>query len=60
MKFITAREAARQMGLNHQTICNWFRLGKFPNAFEVEGNIRIPISDVEALKTQPFKQAEGA
>lgn len=52
MELKTAREAAPLLGVSHQTIINWLNKGLFPNAFQIEGTIRIPLNDIEALKTQ--------
>lgn len=54
-KLLNTIQASEMLGVTRQAISEWFRLGKFPNAFKVEGAIRIPVSDVEALKKRPKK-----
>jgi predicted DNA-binding transcriptional regulator AlpA len=56
-KLLNASEAARSLGVTPATVIRWFEAGKFPNAFRVDSTIRIPLSDVEALKQQGKKEA---
>lgn len=58
MDLVSARTAAKSLGVSHQTVLNWFESGKFPNGFKIERTVRIPLSDIEALKHTP--KAQGA
>jgi excisionase family DNA binding protein len=50
---LTPIEIANELKVSRQAVANWFKEGKFPNAFKVGRAIRIPRSDVEALKLRP-------
>ncbi len=59
-RHISGHKASRLLGVSPRTISKWFQEGKFPNAFCLENEcgqtIRIPESEVQALKQQPFKK----
>ena len=58
---LNTRQAAKQLGITREAISQMFHKGKFPGAYQIDdrGPIRIPESDVEALKRQPWKAAEA-
>lgn len=38
------------LGVTGTTITRWVEKGLFPNAYKIRRTIRIPLSDIEALK----------
>ena len=55
-ELISSREASKTLCVSKKTILEWFHKGLFPNAFQIGRLIRIPVSDVEALKQQGRKK----
>ena len=51
-ELLNASQASRHFGVTPNTVIRWFEDGLFPNAFRVGSVIRIPMSDIEALKAQ--------
>lgn len=49
-ELVNASEAGRRLGVSPATVIRWFDNGHFPNGFRVESTVRIPVSDIEALK----------
>lgn len=48
---LSPKEAGALLGVSKYSAIRYFHLGHFPNAYAVNGHtIRIPVSDVEALK----------
>lgn len=45
------KEAAEQLGVNAKTIARWCRDGKLAHVKTLGGHRRIPVSEVERLKT---------
>ena len=56
-QFYTINEVAELLKIHRNTVSRWFAEGAFPNAINFEGTKRIPLSDIEALKQQPFKKS---
>lgn len=50
-------DVATYLGVSRQTVHNWVKEGRFPNAFRVASLIRIPNADIEAVKQPPIKEA---
>jgi excisionase family DNA binding protein len=56
-KLFSQKEVATYLQVHIQTVKTWYKEGLFPNAFKVGTLIRIPESDIEALKTQKKAKA---
>ena len=59
IQYLNASEAAQLLGVTTKTATLWFQKGVFPNAFQQAKTIRIPLTDIEAAKKQPWKDQEG-
>lgn len=46
----TSKEVADHFKVHLNTVKRWIKEDVFPNAFYVGHSIRIPVSDIEALK----------
>lgn len=44
------KETAELLDVSPNTISRWFDDGLFPNGYKVKKTLRIPVSDIEALK----------
>jgi predicted DNA-binding transcriptional regulator AlpA len=61
MPDLTIKEVCAMLSISRQTFYNLDKQGAFPNQYRLKNWMRrIPLADIEALKSQPFKQAEGA
>jgi len=49
-EILNTAQAAKLLGLTRQGVSKLFHAGKFPNAFSIGKAIRIPLSDIEALR----------
>ena len=58
-ELLNASQTSRELGVTPNSVIRWFEEGKFPNAYRIAGTstIRIPKSDVEALKERPKREA---
>lgn len=48
--YLNAKEAAQELGVCPNTICNFVRRKKFPKAFKIGRMIWIPMADIEQLR----------
>jgi excisionase family DNA binding protein len=55
-EFYTPKEISELFKVNRSTISRWVDEGVFPNAVRIGATVRIPYSDIEALK-QPKREA---
>lgn len=46
---LTIADAARALGRSPQRVRDWYRMGRFPNAWLLGREIRIPRADIEAV-----------
>lgn len=53
---IGSGKAAEVLGVSETTIRRYFAEGRFPGAWQVGNQVRIPTKEVEALKKRPFKR----
>ena len=51
-RILSPKQVAAELGYSRKTIERAFADGKFPNATQLNRAIRIPESDVEALKVK--------
>ncbi|MBI1191248.1 MAG: helix-turn-helix domain-containing protein [Tepidisphaera sp.] len=56
---LTVGEAALKLGVCSKVLRQLAKQGKFPNAFTVNGFVRIPIRDVDAFKYANRVQTTG-
>ncbi len=50
-QFLTIDEVADLLKVHRNTVARWLHDEKFPNSIAIENTYRIPLSDIEALKT---------
>ncbi len=46
------KEVAAMFRVSRQAVAQWIEQGLFPNALKIGKTYRIPLSDIEAFKTQ--------
>ncbi len=56
-QLLSINEVAAFLSVHRNTVVRWFDDGKFPNAIQIEKTVRIPLSDIEALKAQSRREA---
>lgn len=49
-EFLTVNEVAGLLRVHRNTVIRWLDAGKFPESVSIGNTIRIPLSDIEALK----------
>lgn len=52
IEYVNAAKAAKLLAVSTTTVMRWLDDGLFPNAYKISSTIRIPVSDIEALKKQ--------
>jgi excisionase family DNA binding protein len=53
----TSKEVAEHFKVHITTVKRWLQEGVFPSAFYVGHSVRIPLSDIEALKKNKRESA---
>lgn len=49
-EFLSIKEIQDLFSVSRATVNRWIKEDVFPNAFHIGGTVRIPVSDIEALK----------
>lgn len=49
-QFLKIEEVADRLHVHANTVRSWLKNGRFPNSIKIDTVIRIPVSDIEALK----------
>lgn len=59
MNILTVTQTSVKLGVSKEHVRKLFKNGEFPNAYQIGKAIRIPETDIEAAKKQPFKEKEA-
>lgn len=58
---MTITDACKVLNVSRQTMMNWLKRGRFPNALKQEGETNpwlIPVEDVEAVRIEEIADLE--
>jgi len=58
--YLTVTEITQMLRVHRNTVDRWLKEGIFPDAFNIQGTIRIPRSNLDRLKVKYTKRLKGS